>query len=109
MCHPLLKTYWPSERRAIVVHKFFLSIELQREATIEEAIKSWETGVCEPWRRDKLRRDCNAQIEEIEKHKYYMSQRLGQDVGWDTAAEDWVASHAAAWREWGEMQSGAGA
>lgn len=109
MSHSLLAKYWPSERRAILVHRFFLSISLDRQAPLEETLRSWESGVCIPWRRDKMRRDSQQQLKQIEEHKYHMSQKAGHDVGWEVAATEWVEHHAAAWREWWETQPESGA
>jgi hypothetical protein len=97
-----LHQYSYAERRAILDHRFFLSIELHREASVEETLVSWESGVCRPWRREKMRRDRYAQLKEIERHKYYLSMRSGYDIGWEPAALDWVKNHAAKWREWWE-------
>ena len=106
---PLLSKYWPSERRAILAHRFFLSLDLKREATMDETVKSWESGACIPWRRDKMRRDGQRQLKEIERHKYLVSQQLGYDIGAEAAAKDWVDHHAAAWRAWWEEQPESGA
>ena len=38
------------------------------------------------------------EIAENERHKYFLSEKQGHDVGWDVAAEDWDRHHAAAWR-----------
>ncbi len=35
---------------------------------------------------------------EIERHKYFLSEKAGYDVGWDQAAEDWDANYAAEFR-----------
>ena len=35
---------------------------------------------------------------EIERHKYFLSERAGYDVGWDEAARDWEENHAAEFR-----------
>ena len=40
-----------------------------------------------------------AELREIERHKYYMSLERGEDVGFETAANDWLANYAQAWRE----------
>lgn len=109
LSHSLLKKYWFSERRAILVHRFYRSLELKREASLEETVRSWESGICIVWRRDKMRRDGQEQLKEIERHKYFLSQRLGYDVGWEVAAKDWIENHAAAWREWWEEQPESGA
>jgi hypothetical protein len=99
---PRLGRYSTAERRAVFDHRFFLSIDLKREASVEESLQSWESGVCVPWRREKMRRDRHAQVKEIERHKYFLSMQIGYDVGWEPAALDWVQKYAAAWREWWE-------
>ena len=100
--HPRLSRYWPSERRAILAHRFYLSIEGECTISIECAIQSWESGAGRDWRADKARRDGDEQMREIERHKYLLSQQAGHDVGWELAAKDWVARHAAEWRRWWE-------
>lgn len=99
---PLLRPYPPSERRAIVVHKYFLGLDSDRDPGLATAIESWEQRHARDWRRRKKRREVEAQIAEIEKHKFYMSRRAGRDVGWEAAARDWISKHAAAWRSWWE-------
>ncbi len=37
-----------------------------------------------------------AQITEIERHKYLLSEQAGYDVGWDFAEQDWLKNHASA-------------
>ncbi|MGQ9590087.1 MAG: hypothetical protein ACUVYA_07310 [Planctomycetota bacterium] len=98
-----LGAYSPAEQKAILDHRFFLSIELARQATIEETLASWESHVSREWRREKSCRDRMAQFKEIERHKYYLSLQSGHDIGWDLATLDWVRNHAAAWREWWEL------
>lgn len=97
-----LSAYSPSEQKAILDHRYFLSKELGRQATIEETIASWESGVGKAWRKLKSQRDRVAQLKEIERHKYFLSERSGHDIGWDLAVFDWLRHHAAAWREWWE-------
>ena len=36
-------------------------------------------------------------VEEIERHKWFESERVGYDVGFDTAAEDWLKKFSVAW------------
>jgi hypothetical protein len=33
-------------------------------------------------------------VEEIERHKYFLSERAGYDVGWEFAEQDWMSNHA---------------
>lgn len=103
---PLLKNYPLSERRAVLVHRYYLGIELRKEPSLEDAIQSWEAKFARPWRRKKALHDVAAQLEEIKRHKYHLSQKAGRDVGWEAAAADWVTTHASAWREWWERQPG---
>jgi hypothetical protein len=104
-----LAKYPPSERRAIQVHRFYLSAEMKRQASVGETLCSWESGVGCKWRRDKMRRDHEQQIKEIERHKYFLSERCGYDIGWEAAATDWITNYAGSWREWWEEQAEAGA
>ncbi|MCX5712774.1 MAG: hypothetical protein NTY47_06935 [Candidatus Omnitrophica bacterium] len=36
-------------------------------------------------------------LEEIDKHKWIESQKAGRDIGFETAAEDWMIKHGAEW------------
>ena len=38
------------------------------------------------------------EISEIERHKYYLSEKAGYDVGWDHAANDWEEKHSGEFR-----------
>jgi predicted component of type VI protein secretion system len=109
LAHPLIAKYAASERRAISVHRFFLSVELQRSASVEETVKRGAGGPARGWRRDKMRRDGAEQHRQILMHKWYLSQRAGHDVGEELAALDWVSKHAGAWRTWWEEQPESGA
>ena len=40
-----------------------------------------------------------AEITEIERHKYYLSEQQGHDVGWEFAEQDWEANYGNAWRQ----------
>ena len=35
---------------------------------------------------------------EIERHKYFLSEKAGHDVGWETAEQDWEENHAQEYR-----------
>ena len=35
---------------------------------------------------------------EIERHKYFMSEKAGHDVGWESAEKDWEENHADEYR-----------
>ncbi len=38
------------------------------------------------------------EISEIERHKYFLSEKRGYDVGWETAEQDWDQNFAEQWR-----------
>ena len=38
------------------------------------------------------------EIAEIERHKYFLSEKRGHDVGWEFAEQDWECHHAEQWR-----------
>jgi hypothetical protein len=99
-----LDEYSPSERRAILVHRYFLGIEYRREPSIQETIASWEARFARNWRRTKVMKDLSAQLREIERHKFFLSEKAGYDIGWESAAKDWIQAHAGAWRDWWERQ-----
>jgi hypothetical protein len=47
----------------------------------------------------RLYREFLAEREEINRHKYYESQKVGHDIGFEKALLDWVAKHRKNWRE----------
>lgn len=40
-----------------------------------------------------------AERRQVERHKYFLSQARGIDVGFETAAKDWFEKHSQEWRE----------
>ena len=38
------------------------------------------------------------EVVEIERHKYFLSEKAGHDVGWDFAERDWDDNHSAEFR-----------
>lgn len=40
-----------------------------------------------------------AERESILEHKWYLSEQLGRDVGFERALADWIAKHRARWLE----------
>jgi len=45
-----------------------------------------------------LYREFLAEREEILKHKWIESEKLGQDIGFEKALLDWIVKHRAGWR-----------
>ena len=39
-----------------------------------------------------------AELDEIERHKWHLSEREGVDVGFEKALNDWATNHRTAWR-----------
>ena len=40
-----------------------------------------------------------AERDEINRHKYFQSERAGYDVGFEKALLDWLVKHRASWRQ----------
>ena len=40
-----------------------------------------------------------AEIAEIERHKYFLSEKAGHDIGWEAAEQDWELRHAKQFRQ----------
>ncbi len=49
-----------------------------------------------------------AEREEILKHKWLESERLGHDIGFERALLDWIRKHRDSWRAARRAQSGGG-
>jgi hypothetical protein len=39
-----------------------------------------------------------AELDEIQRHKWHLSEQAGLDVGFEKALNDWVTHHRASWR-----------
>lgn len=39
------------------------------------------------------------EVSEIERHKYFLSEKAGHDVGWEYAANDWEQNHSQTFRK----------
>ncbi|MFM7604845.1 MAG: DUF4032 domain-containing protein [Prosthecobacter sp.] len=39
-----------------------------------------------------------AELDEIQRHKWYLSEQAGLDVGFEKALNDWVTHHRISWR-----------
>ncbi len=60
-------------------------------------------------RNSTLYREFLAEREEILRHKWIESEKVGHDIGFERALLDWVLKHRAAWRNRRVRQPGAGA
>ncbi len=95
---PLLLHYGLSERQAIIVHKYFLGIELDSDPGLMVAIDNWERYHAGRWRSEQHLDNCRAQMAEIELHRQELSRRRGRDVNWEAAAREWITAFAGKWR-----------
>ena len=104
-----LARFWPSERRAILVHKYFLGMERGCDPSIEEAVASWEARFANRWREAKLRHDAEVQLAEIESFRTELCTVRGREIDFAQAAKEWVENHEPAWRRSWEESTCAGA
>ena len=56
------------------------------------------------FRNSALYREFLLEREEILKHKWYLSEQAGTDVGFEKALLDWIVKHRADWRSQREKQ-----
>ena len=93
-----LAHYDPSERDAILDHKYFLGIEMGFDPGLICAIESWEAHYAAEWRRRRLVADWVAQCAEIERYRADLARKGHGEITLEDAARGWIASYAAAWR-----------
>ena len=55
-------------------------------------------GVSDVVRNSSLYREFQAEREEIFRHKWLESEKLGYDIGFERALTDWIIKHRAKWR-----------
>ncbi len=58
-----------------------------------------DTGAEAVLRNSSLYREFLAEREEILRHKWIESEKVGRDIGWETALLDWTIRHRSAWRK----------
>lgn len=56
------------------------------------------------FRNSALYREFLLEREEILRHKWYLSEQAGQDVGFEKALLDWIVKHRADWRNLREKE-----
>ena len=93
-----LAHYDPSERDAILDHKYFLGIEMGFDPGLLCAIESWEAHHAAAWRRRRLASDWAAQCVEIERYRDELTRTGRREISLEDAARGWIASYAAQWR-----------
>ena len=50
-------------------------------------------------RKSDLYRECQAEKDEILRHKWFKSQEAGKDIGFDRAYFEWIMFHRDQWRQ----------
>ena len=86
--HIEIKDITAAELRAIQDHKYYMSRDIGKEVTIEEAIADFLEKYMDEWRLDRTRND---NMEQVAKIKEYMSK--GGDI------EEWTEKYAPVWRD----------
>jgi phosphotransferase system HPr (HPr) family protein len=86
------------ELKAIEERRYFMGLEQKREVSFEEAMEDFMKNYLAEFKKEKARRDAEAQRQEILKHKLIRSQQVGYDIGEEKASQEWLA-YAAIWRK----------
>jgi hypothetical protein len=92
-----------AERRAVDVHKYFMSERYGYDVGFDTAYDDWSRHYSEDWRRRRHERMLSLEMSEIARHVWIVSQKNGRDMGRE-AALDWVLNYAAEWRTWFECE-----
>jgi len=88
----------PAELHAILEHQRARTQTTGAEVSLETAIEDFMSHCHAEWMHEKQHHDIVAQIQEIEKHKYFRSMEEQHDIGKKAAAEEWCAKYAHLWR-----------
>lgn len=88
----------PAELHAILEHQRVMMLVQGSEVSLETAMEDFIKNRRALWVREKLHQDSVAQINEIEKHKYFRSMEEQHDIGKKVAAEEWCLKYAHLWR-----------
>lgn len=62
-------------------------------------MSSGKSDSSEVWKHSDLYKEFLAEREEILRHKWLESEKLGHDIGFEKALLDWILKHRAKWRE----------
>ncbi len=63
------------------------------------AIPTRETSGADLLKNSTLYREFQAEREEILKHKWIESEKIGRDIGFELALTDWIVRHRSKWRK----------
>lgn len=95
------QTISEEERRAVEVHKWFLSQRAQYDVGWDAAFEDWKLYHQAEWRRkERIHQleDNTEQVQEIQKYIWVRSEQAGKDLSKDAETE-WVQLYAAQWRD----------
>lgn len=88
----------PAELQAIIEHQRTMSLAHGMEVSFEQAVEDFTRQCRDKWLHEKQHLDIVAQIQEIEKHKYFRSIEERHDIGRHAASAEWCAKYAHLWR-----------
>jgi len=93
-----IKDLTAGELAAIAKHHDEMVAKLHRNVTLQEAIEDFLVNCRLVWEREKLLKENEEQMREIERHKWIESEKAGYDIGEHRAVEDWMQKCAHIWR-----------
>jgi len=73
-----------------------LNLNVESEGTMSDEKKN--VSGSELVKNSTLYREFQAEREEILKHKWIESEKVGHDIGFEHALTDWIIKHRAKWR-----------
>jgi hypothetical protein len=92
-----------AEQQAVMKHRELLAAEQGRDVSIETALADWTERRAAAWRTRRQAAMLELQRQEILRHKWIESEKARRDLG-SEAVFDWIAHHAASWRQWYESE-----
>ncbi len=69
------------------------------EVATDMATTTRETSGSDLLKNSTLYREFQAEREEILKHKWIESEKVGHDIGFEHALTDWIVRHRSKWRK----------
>ena len=86
------------EEKEIELHKYYLSEKHGYDVGWDHAYNDWKEKHSQKWRRHRMKKDAEDEIQEILAHKWIESEKAMCDLG-DKAVFDWIEKYAAKWRK----------
>ena len=82
---------------SVVIGSFYGKLNLS-EAISPMAVNTQEASGKDLVEKSSLYREFQAEREEILKHKWIESEKVGYDIGFEHALTDWIMKHRSKWR-----------